>query len=125
MTPTVTVAICTRDRAAILEETLAHLRATIGEAPDGMVHFDERAPVLASLCRLDGRARGMSHQLHPVANTQHGLRGGKKALKKRLVSSLPDRVRRVDVGRKRRASTVGDEPVHDGGTTRHHEAIEQ
>ncbi|WP_420455020.1 glycosyltransferase family 2 protein [Rubrivirga sp.] len=34
--PTVTVAVCTRDRAAILAETLAHLRATIGEAPPGI-----------------------------------------------------------------------------------------
>ncbi len=34
--PTVTVAVCTRDRAAILAETLAHLRATIGEAPPGV-----------------------------------------------------------------------------------------
>ena len=33
---TVTVAICTRDRAEVLVETLAHLRAMIGEAPDGV-----------------------------------------------------------------------------------------
>lgn len=33
---TVAVAICTRDRAPILRETLAHLRATIGEAPAGV-----------------------------------------------------------------------------------------
>lgn len=33
---TATVAICTRDRAPILAETLAHLRATIGEAPEGV-----------------------------------------------------------------------------------------
>lgn len=33
---TIAVAICTRDRAPILTETLAHLRATIGEAPDGV-----------------------------------------------------------------------------------------
>ena len=33
---TATVAVCTRDRAAILAETLAHLRSTVGEAPDGV-----------------------------------------------------------------------------------------
>ena len=31
-----TVAICTRDRAGVLAETLGHLRETIGEAPDGI-----------------------------------------------------------------------------------------
>ena len=36
MTPAVTIAICTRDRAPILAETLAHLRATVGEAPDAV-----------------------------------------------------------------------------------------
>ena len=36
MTPAVTIAVCTRDRAPILRETLAHLRATVGEAPDAV-----------------------------------------------------------------------------------------
>ncbi len=33
---TLTIAICTRDRAPILSEALAHLRAEIGEAPEGV-----------------------------------------------------------------------------------------
>ncbi len=32
---TLTIAVCTRDRAPILAETLDHLRATIGQAPPG------------------------------------------------------------------------------------------
>ena len=33
---TVTIAVCTRDRAAVLAAALAHLRAQVGEAPDGV-----------------------------------------------------------------------------------------